>query len=77
MDNARDGGMGVVADRIRVFFRQRCQFARIGDELAGNGIVGIVGVDEGGERRRDGDGQRFGRRAGRGDSAVPDQSRVL
>ncbi len=46
----------VVADGVGALLRLRHQFRRVGDELARDGVIGIVGVDQVGHRRSDRDG---------------------
>ena len=40
MDDAWEGGKGVVADGIGVLVGVGLEFVRVGDELAGDGVVG-------------------------------------
>ena len=49
------GAMGRVADRVGALLRADVEFGRAGHELAGDGIVGIVRIDERGNSRRDRD----------------------
>ena len=52
MHDAGDRRMGVVADRIGVFAGLLHQFQRIRNELPRDRIVGILGIDQGGDVRR-------------------------
>ena len=54
MHQAGQGGVGVVADRVGVLVRQRAEFVWVGDELAADGVFGVV--DQGVYCGRDGDG---------------------
>ena len=40
-----DGAVGTIADRVGVFLRGQLELGRIGDELAGNRIIGIGGEE--------------------------------
>ena len=54
MDNALHRTMGGVADRVLALFRQAQKLGRIGNELAGYRITGVVGIDQGRNGRRNG-----------------------
>ena len=56
MHQSLDGFMGAVADRVGQFLGRRRQFGGVGNELPGDRIGGIGGIDQVGHRRGDRDG---------------------
>ena len=52
MDNAFDRRMGLIGDGVGQFFCRDRQFRHIGQELARDGIGGIVGIDQRADRGR-------------------------
>ncbi len=55
MDDAIDRRMSEIANRVLPFLGRTQQFSRIGDELPGDGIAGVVTVDQCSHFWRDGD----------------------
>ncbi|MND67983.1 hypothetical protein D3C80_594190 [compost metagenome] len=55
MNDAVDGAVRVVANRVVAFFGKVQEFGRIRHELPGNGILRVAVVDQPGNRWRDGE----------------------
>ncbi len=60
VDDALEGREAPIADRVEIFLRSGFHLARIGDELAGDGVAVVAALDQLGHVRRDRHGKALG-----------------